>query len=105
MVQRVANPYMLQILANLFTHCEPRNQVLVLKVIQNLIRMGIPAEIFEDTILKVKSQTGRQAAFEIKSSVNFTSQFLGYWCGHLHLIREAMFTETKVTSTGSYEVS
>jgi len=59
MVQRVANPYMLQILINLFGHCEPRNQVMVLKIIQNLIRIGIPSEVFEATIKTVKAQPGK----------------------------------------------
>jgi len=50
MVQRVANPFMLQILTNLFTCSEPRNQIIVLKIIQNLIRIGIPEEVFEATM-------------------------------------------------------
>lgn len=105
MVLRVANPYMLQIMANLFTKCEPRNQIIVLKIVQNLIRMGIPAEIFEDTISKVQSQPEKQEALETDSCLKFESLFLKYWAGHLNLIRAAMYSETKVTSTSSYEVS
>jgi hypothetical protein len=48
---------MLLILINLFTVAEPSNQVMVLKIIQALIKMGTPIEVFEAAIQSVKQPT------------------------------------------------
>jgi hypothetical protein len=50
MVQRVANPFQLETLLNLLILSSPRIKVIVLKIIQNLIKIAIPFEVFEETI-------------------------------------------------------
>lgn len=49
MVQRVANPFHLTCLLNLLLISSPRSKITVLKIIQNLIRVEIPSEVFEET--------------------------------------------------------
>ena len=103
MVQRVANPYMMQILINLFAFCEPRNQILVLKVLQNILYLGIPAEIFDNT---VEAISDRNAQVDNKVvHFKFKSQFLRYFFAEMYQIRDAMFSETNIQSAGAYEVS
>lgn len=103
MVQRVANPYMLQIMINLFAYCEPRNQILVLKVIQNLLELGIPPELFDDTVQTLNER--HKILEQDFKYFKFESQFLKYFIAELYRIRKAMFSETAVASTGAYEVS
>jgi quinol monooxygenase YgiN len=56
MVFKVASPYMLFLLLNLTLIASPRTKMLSLKIITNLINIGIPAQIFEETIKMWKSQ-------------------------------------------------
>lgn len=42
MVQRVANPFMLFTMIRLLQVTSPRNKMIVIKIIQNLIELGIP---------------------------------------------------------------
>jgi hypothetical protein len=50
MVQKVANPYQLETLLNVLILSSPRIKIIVLKIIQNLIKIAIPFEVFEETI-------------------------------------------------------
>ena len=57
MVQKVANPYQLKTLINLLILASPRIKMQVLKIIQNLIKIAIPFEIFEETITMITKDT------------------------------------------------
>jgi len=50
MVQKVANPYQLETLLNVLILSSPRIKIIVLKIIQNLIKIASPFEVFEETI-------------------------------------------------------
>jgi hypothetical protein len=50
MVQRVASPQHIEILLNLLVLSSPRVKLVVLKIIQNLLKIAIPCDIFEETI-------------------------------------------------------
>ena len=50
MVQRVANPYHMSSLLNLFLLSSPQVKIVVLKIIQHIITIKIPAEVFEEAV-------------------------------------------------------
>jgi hypothetical protein len=57
MVQKVANPYQLETLLNLLILSSPRIKIIVLKILQNLIKIAIPFEVFEETISIITKDT------------------------------------------------
>jgi hypothetical protein len=50
LVSKVASPYMLFTIINIILVASPRTKMLALKIITNIIRIGIPIQIFEQTI-------------------------------------------------------
>lgn len=73
---------------------------MVLKVIQNLIKIAIPFEVFEETI-KIISQDPKSQAFEILHkvipSVKFEeSLFLKFLYNYLLSVRHKMWTKSGI---------
>jgi hypothetical protein len=50
MVQRIANPYHLSSLLHLLILASPSVKICVLKIIQNIVKISIPAEIFDEAV-------------------------------------------------------
>ena len=46
-MHKIANPDWLALLLKIYETTQPANQITVLKILQNLIRIGIPESIFE----------------------------------------------------------
>lgn len=100
MVQRVANPFQLETLLNLLILSSPRIKIVVLKIIQNLIKIAIPFEVFEETI-KIITKDTKSQAYEILNkvipSVQFEeSQFLKFLYNYLLSIRHKMWTKSGI---------
>lgn len=75
----------------------------MLKIIQNLLELGIPKELFDDTV-----ETLNQNKKLVDQEFQFLkcgSAFVKYFISEVYRIRHAMFSETSVASTGAYEVS
>ncbi len=109
MVQRVANPVQLETLLNLLILSSPRIKIIVLKIIQNLIKIAIPFEVFEATIKLITKDTKSQA-YEILNkvipSVQFEdSQFLKFLYNYLLSIRHKMWSKSGIESEGQYAFS
>lgn len=68
MVQKVANPYQLETLLNLLIMSSPRLKIIVLKIIQNLIKIAIPFEVFEETI-SIITRDPKSHAYDILNKV------------------------------------
>ena len=100
MVQRVANPFQLETLLNLLILSSPRIKIVVLKIIQNLIKIAIPFEVFEETI-KIITKDTKSQAYEILNkvvpSVQFEeSQFLKFLYNYLLSIRHKMWSKSGI---------
>ena len=100
MVQRVANPYQLETLLNLLILSSPRIKIVVLKVIQNLIKIAIPFEVFEETITII-TRDPKSQAYEILNkvvpSVQFEdSKFLKFLYNYLLSVRHKMWTKSGI---------
>lgn len=75
----------------------------MLKILQNILFLGIPAEIFDNT---VEAMSDKKAQVDSKVSYfKFKSQFLRLFYAELYQIRDTMYNETNIQSTGAYEVS
>lgn len=93
MVQRVANPYMIFTLVRLLIATSPRNKMIAIKIIQNLVQLGIPAEIFEKTV-EIISTSGSSYALKVlksKSELEFSSNWLNFFFKYMIDIRKAMW--------------
>jgi hypothetical protein len=96
LVSKVASPYMLFTLLNIISIASPRTKMLALKIITNIIRIGIPAQIFEQTI-KLLEQTPNSLGNKIltvESKIKFeSSSFLSFLFKYMLYIRSAMFNK------------
>jgi hypothetical protein len=100
MVQRVANPEQLKTLLNLLLLSSPRIKIVVLKIIQNLIKIAIPFEVFKETIKRITKDPKSQAydiLNKVVPSVTFDeSQFLRFLYNYLLSIRHKMWTKSGI---------
>jgi hypothetical protein len=72
MVQRIANPYHLSSLLHLLILASPTVKICVLKIIQNIIKLSIPAEIFEEAVrvlVRDKKTLSHRIINEVKTEV------------------------------------
>jgi len=100
LVSKVASPYMLFTMLNIILIASPRTKMLALKIITNIIRIGIPAQIFEQTI-KLLEQTpnslGNKILTTVESKITFeSSSFLSFLFKYMLSIRSAMFNKLEV---------
>ena len=80
-------------LIRLLLATSPRNKMIVVKIIQNLVHLGIPAEIFEKTV-EIISTSGSSYALKVlksKSELEFSSQWLNFFFKYMLEIRKAMW--------------
>lgn len=56
MVQRVATPHQIEILLGIILYGHPRLKIASLKIIENLIKLQLPFEVFEETIKIIASK-------------------------------------------------
>jgi hypothetical protein len=80
-------------LIRLLLATSPRNKMIVVKIIQNLVQLGIPAEIFEKTV-EIISTSGSSYALKVlksKSELEFSSQWLNFFFKYMLEIRKAMW--------------
>jgi hypothetical protein len=98
MVQRVANPKQVETLLNLLIICSPKIKILVLKIIQNLVKITIPFEVFEEAT-KCFTHDEKSAAFSIlnynEASGLEKSRFLKFLYNYLLSIRSKMWTKNE----------
>ena len=100
MVQKVANPHQLETLLNVLILSSPRIKIIVLKIIQNLIKIAIPFEVFEETITIISKDPKSQAyqiLNKVSPSVNLDDQkFLKFLYNYLLSIRHKMWTKSSI---------
>ena len=100
MVQRVASPKQMEVLLNLLLLASPRIKLVVLKIIQNLIKISIPFEVFEETIVQLTKDEKGQAyeiLHKVVPSVKFEdSKFLQFLYNYLLSIRMKMWSKTGI---------
>lgn len=102
MVSKVASPYMLYSLINILLVSSPRTKLLSLKIIQNLMNIGIPAPVFESTV-NIMAQSKNSLGYKIINSVESTikfedSGFLNFFFKYLLHIRQSMFSKLEIQS-------
>jgi len=96
----VANPFHLQSLFNLLLLASPRVKLQVLKIVQNLIRISIPLEIFEETVSLAAKDPSSHAA-EILSKMDpqikfKQSKFLQFLFNYMLSLRQKMWSKTGI---------
>lgn len=109
MVSKVANPYMMYTLFNLMLVSAPRSKLIALRIIKNLISIGIPAQVFETTLNMLdqnKNSIGYRMINGVDTVVKFeSSRFLTFFFNYMLSIRQGMWNNQEVQSHGSYEIS
>jgi hypothetical protein len=65
MIQKIANPYMIFTLIRLLISTSARNKIAVIKIVQSLMQIKIPVEIFEKTLDLIKQSPNVSAIFNL----------------------------------------
>jgi len=81
--------------------------MIVVKIIQNLIQLGIPAEVFEKT-MEIISTSGSSYALKIlksKSELEFSSQWLNFLFKYILNVRKSMWDSQDAQNEIGYELT
>lgn len=109
MVQRVANPYHMSSLLNLFLLSSPQVKIVVLKIIQHIIAIKIPVEVFEEAVqLLTRDSNSLMSRIlnKVQPKVKFEkSSFLRFLYNYLFTMRSKMWSTTDAESDGQYAVT
>lgn len=104
MVQRVANPYHLSSLLNLLLLASPSVKIVVLKVLQHIVRISLPFEVFEEAVrilTRDKNSLAHRILHKIQPSAKFeSSMFLRFLFNYLVSLRSKMWSATDAESEG-----
>lgn len=96
MVQRVATPYQIEILLNLIIYSSPRLKIASLKIIENLIKIQLPFEVFEETIKIITREEGslpEQIMNHTNPKIELSeSKFLQFMFNYVIRIRHKMWS-------------
>ena len=109
MVQRVANPYHLSSLLNLLILSSPSVKIVVLKVIQHIVKISIPFEVFEEAVrvlTRDKGSLAHRILHKLQPEAKFeSSMFLKFLFNYLLSLRSKMWCASDAESEGQYAVS
>jgi hypothetical protein len=104
MVQRVANPYHMSSLLNLFMLSSPQVKIMVLKIIQHMITIKIPADIFEEAVqilMRDSNSLISRILNKVQPKVKFEkSNFLRFLYNYLFTMRSKMWSTNDAESDG-----
>lgn len=105
----MANPYHLSSLLNLLIVSSPQVQIVVVKILQSMVQIAVPFEVFEEAI-RVLTRDPNSLAHHIlhglKPQAKFDgSMFIKFLFNYLLSLRTKMWSPTEAGSEGLYAVS
>lgn len=104
MVQKVANPYHMSSLLNLLLLSSPQVKIVVLKIIQHIIRIKIPFEVFEEAVnllTRDPNSMANRILNRVQPKVRFEkSMFLRFLYNYLLSMRSKMWNTKDAESDG-----
>ena len=105
----MANPYHLSSLLNLLIVSSPQVQIVVVKILQSMVQIAVPFEVFEEAI-RVLTRDPNSLAHHIlhglKPQAKFDgSMFIKFLFNYLLSLRTKMWSPTDAGSEGLYAVS
>ena len=109
MVLKVATPEELTILLNLLVHSAPRHGFTIVKILDNLIRVGIPHELFDESIKRLSKDKDsvHSRIINLITPINKFEKtpFLKFLFNYVISIRSSMWTDSSFDSNGSFILS
>ena len=108
MIRKVASPTYISKLLKLLIQASPKVKLIVLKIIENLVRINLPNELFSEAVQLITQKPSGIVSKIIASQtkVNFkNSRFLQFMYNYLLVVRSFIFTTSGIESEGSYAVS
>lgn len=109
MVLKVATPEELTILTNLLVIAPPRHGFTIMKIIDNLIRIRIPHELFDESVKRL-SKDPESIHFKIMNEITPRNQFekspfIKFLYNYTISIRSSMWNYSSFDSSGSFILS
>jgi hypothetical protein len=95
-------------LINIFLLSSPKIKLIVLKIIQNLIRIHFPIELFEEGINALMKDEKSTLAHRIINSSQYEfegSRFLQFFYNYLIQTRSKVWSQSGVENEGTYAVT
>lgn len=117
MVLKVATPQELTVLVDLLVYAPPRHGMSIVKIIDNLIRIGIPHEIFDESVTRLsKEENSQHSKILSNHSISLTMYidlqdrfkeypFLRFLYNYTLSIRSSMWNESVFESNGAFNLS
>lgn len=107
MIKRIANPTQLGDLLKLLLIASPAVKIIVMRILQHLIRVDIPIELFETAVQQV-SRGSSDASILVNSILNMTaprvkftnSVFLRFLFNYLYRVRSFLWSRKDCESEG-----
>ena len=109
MVLKVATPEELTILVDLLVYAPPRHGLSILKIIDNLIRVNIPHELFDESVKRL-AKDEKSIHYKIMNEITPinkfpNSPFVKFLYNFTISIRSSMWKDSLFDSSGSYALS
>lgn len=109
MVLKVATPQELTILVDLLVYAPPRHGFTILKIFDNLFRVKVPHELFDESVKRLSQIDGslhQKIVNNIKTQNKFESTpFLKFLFNYIVSIRSAMWNDSHFEGSGSFILS
>lgn len=101
---KVSTPEELSTLLELLMYSCPRHGMIILKIVDNLIRSGVPSEIFEESIQRVLSQENspHQHILSLQTTVTFKTKFLQFLYNYSLKTNQSLWSDNKFESHGQF---
>jgi hypothetical protein len=108
MVQKVASPAQIENLLRLLVGGSPRVKVIVLKIIQNLVALKLPNELFSEAVGRVTQDENSLASQILRFDSKFKlkgSAFLQFLFNYFLRVRSFLWSRRDIESEGMHAVS
>lgn len=109
MVLKVATPQELTILVDLLVYAPPRHGYTILKIFDNLFKVKVPHELFDESIKMLANVEG-SLHHKIMNNINTQNKFestpfVRFLFNYIVSIRSAMWNDSHFEGSGSYTLS
>jgi len=105
-VLQVTRPTQIKALVHLLLNCQSRHGMITLKILTNLLRIGIDTSTLDSSFVELKEAGIGSDIFDIQTKVQFDGcPFLQFCYSFLYKIRSSQWDKRRIESYGAYNIS
>ena len=105
-VLKVTRPAQIKILVHLLINCQSKHGIMTLKILTNLLKIGIDKYTLDNSFLELKEMESVKEIFDMETKVKFSEcAFIQFCYNYLLKIRSSQWDKRVIESNGSYIIS